>query len=396
MTTALQNPVALCSRLWLSDRQLEFLQAKIGYIEYEQVISYADFHHTTVLVVENLSKLPEKPAFFEQLQIAKRYHIRLNMVRTAVTRKVVKQLTTAGFSPILLKGAALSFSLYKCPERRSARDIDILLPTGQSRDAVRLLVGAGYHPLGDLRDILASKKNWEMFQSFSKDVQLFCPITRVLIEVHWRLTEDDGLRLSEEELFRNAEPLGLDGVPALKLGSEHDLIFLCYHAARHRWKRLHWLVDIDAITQTPLDWDLVKHISEQTQTSDIVSANASLLQYAFNTQLPTGWLQRAQKFGNHPEVLNAAAHLASFDLQDFDKKTFWPVLRKQNLIWKLRGRACWYRVMASTVELARPNSEDFFYIRLPRTLWFAYPAVRATRLVAKFFEFIKRRTLRFD
>ncbi|MCX7670614.1 MAG: nucleotidyltransferase family protein, partial [Anaerolineae bacterium] len=59
---------------------------------------------------------------------------------------VVVTLTDAGITPILLKGAALTQTVYADPALRPMTDLDLLVQREQVADALRVLAAQGYAP----------------------------------------------------------------------------------------------------------------------------------------------------------------------------------------------------------------------------------------------------------
>jgi hypothetical protein len=68
---------------------------------------------------------------------------------------------------------------------------------------------------------------------------------------------------------------------------EWELLFLALHAARHRWRLLKWLVDIDALcTRGGLDWAVVLDTAHRFGWEGALRVSLAACEALFGTPLP--------------------------------------------------------------------------------------------------------------
>src|SRR5207244_7442106 len=78
-----------------------------------------------------------------------------------------------------------------------------------------------------------------------------------VIELHFRLSDGFGVEIAAEEFISRAGTYRTArGIVANVLSPEDEMLFLCIHAAGHRFIRLSWLCDIKLLLRRypDLDW----------------------------------------------------------------------------------------------------------------------------------------------
>ena len=149
--------------------------------------------------------------------------VAVEMVRAAELREVLEALARQGLSVLLLKGAALAYTLYPEPHLRSRCDADLLLPSrDEAERAWRLLQTLGYQRPNAISGDLIS-------------YELGCyktgpgGLTHAL-DVHWRLSNNAlfAERFTFAELAAAAVPVPALGPQARRSGSG-----ACVAAGRH-------------------------------------------------------------------------------------------------------------------------------------------------------------------
>lgn len=167
-------------------------------------------------------------------------------------REILAAFHGAALEPIVLKGAALAYSVYPAPALRTFADIDLLLPAEQIVQASDLLCRLGLRPRA-----LALPRGHQHGQPH------LCADGQIVVELHHHLLPASSpYTLEVFGLRRRARSVPIAGVAAQVLAPPDALLLTCLHLAythRYRWFALRSLVDILALTSrstTPdLDWD---------------------------------------------------------------------------------------------------------------------------------------------
>lgn len=153
---------------------------------------------------------------------------------------LIRALDQAGMPAMLLKGAALSASLYHRPELRPSSDIDILVHPADAGRAVVVLTEHGCRKGAHLL-------NARFFPDHYYETELFATIPhQVRIDLHARPLRPlpYSVWLNDAEFWDDARAVALGPQSALIPSPENMLIHLAAHAAFHGGTRLLWLYDL--------------------------------------------------------------------------------------------------------------------------------------------------------
>ena len=136
------------------------------------------------------------------------YHVLLS----AALRDLLAELSPADIRPIVLKGMALSSTLYPTPAARPTSDLDLLIERAQVPAAKQTLLKLGY------QDTWGYEPEHHLAFSNHLHVHRGYPGGQtVAVEVHWHLVHDPGyVRHINTDLLRaRAQPADLNGCSAL-------------------------------------------------------------------------------------------------------------------------------------------------------------------------------------
>lgn len=170
--------------------------------------------------------------------------------------RAVTALNTADITVMLLKGAALSLTVYSRVDLRPMVDLDLLVKPQDACAAVEALLDHGFRRGCDLvRD--------DFFPKYHYELELLSdPPAAVRIDLHARPFRP--LRVSrtmpDDALWEAALPVQVGQAHALVPNPEFMLIHLGVHAAFHGCTRLLWLYDIARLVTAQhgsMDWELV-------------------------------------------------------------------------------------------------------------------------------------------
>jgi Uncharacterised nucleotidyltransferase len=168
---------------------------------------------------------------------------------------VLSALGSRGVPCVVLKGAALAYSLYRQPHLRPRADLDLLIPEARRDEARSALAELGYQFHAAVSGRFVSAE----MSAAGRDTH---GIDRI-VDVHWRISNAlaFGRALPFEELAARAQALPTLGPQAQGPDAVDALIIACLHRVahrhsdywlgkrRHRGDRLIWLYDVDLIAR---------------------------------------------------------------------------------------------------------------------------------------------------
>jgi hypothetical protein len=215
----------------------------------------AQRHRVATLVLAGLqaSNSPHMPASaVEELRRLSVIGARRSLVQVAEVGRLCRLFAAAGIRVLVLKGVALSVQLYGEPGVRTARDIDLLVAPEQLVQAQETLALAGYQQ----RQNLPSPRQHAAYLRWIKEFEFYHGVTRGLVELHHRLTDNpDLLPVEFAALWNEREEVRLGDVTIATLSRQRLPLYLCVHGGDHGWARLHWLVDFAAAVSRLPDLD---------------------------------------------------------------------------------------------------------------------------------------------
>jgi hypothetical protein len=134
-----------------------------------------------------------------------------------------------------LKGPMLAEQLYGSVTLRVSRDLDILVSQADQPRAEAVLTSMGFAP-GPADDY---HRPWRRKST--------------TVELHHNVENPLAFNFHVEGAIRRALPAAFQGQPCVRLTPEDELLFLCLHAARHRYERLSLISDLQlAFEKLPL------------------------------------------------------------------------------------------------------------------------------------------------
>ncbi len=244
--------LAHCARVQAGPTQLQQLaQAARQFTHWPMLPRQAENHGIAPLAHVHLkaAQVETPPDVTRQLLALYLRHRHDNQLRSRVLSDVLKTLQAAGIETVVLKGAALSHTLYPDPALRPMSDLDLLLRKDEARAAQKVLAAmSGYsarHGKGRLED------------SHHITTTLSSGGAATLVELHHNVC---GVEL--DALKKPPRPFALpDGSAAQTLSHEEMLWHLCNHMSRHsnvyQAIRLIWMTDIVGYAEryyAEIDW----------------------------------------------------------------------------------------------------------------------------------------------
>jgi hypothetical protein len=190
-----------------------------------------------------------------QLQATQVAAENLGAIRTFAA--VAAKLNEAGIRFLLLKGAALSLSIYRNPALRFMTDIDILVRPEDAPEADRVLLSAGCRAGRPL-----VRRDFFPRYYYEQEYQIPGP-PRCRLEVHAHLFRP--LRYMQtvpvDGMWDDPTHAKLDDIDVMLPSNESMIIHLAAHSTIHGNVRLLWLYDIFRFAKDyadRIDWRLVQ------------------------------------------------------------------------------------------------------------------------------------------
>jgi hypothetical protein len=224
----------------------------------------------------------------DALVSAERAEAALEVFRRQELASLLRAFASAGIPVLLLKGAALAYSLYPEPWLRPREDTDVLVDPADSATAASVLTTMGYRA--------AVMQSGELVTHQRLYVKTDVHGIRHDVDLHWKVANPApfaGL-LSPPALFAAADSRSIDGVPIRCPRAVDALLLACWHRASHHYDstNLLWLYDLHLLADgLPADTgNEVIDAARRTGTGQICARGLRLAVERFNTRLPPSLL----------------------------------------------------------------------------------------------------------
>ncbi|MEP6914953.1 MAG: nucleotidyltransferase family protein [Acidobacteriota bacterium] len=235
--SAVRGPLhdALCSALRGEDGQLS-----------RAVLDLARFHRVHLLLAHGRLGRIEDDGVRAGWSAELREAAIADLFRERELTRMLRGLAAAGIDALLMKGAALAYSLYAAPHLRPRADLDVLIARSDLEAADRVLLAAGWlHAPEQSHDSVMTQRHYVLGGN---------PSCAEHLDLHWKIAVPHvfGDALGFGELGARAVPLPALG-PDARILSPPDALFLaCLHRVAHHHDSadLLWLWDIHLLTST--------------------------------------------------------------------------------------------------------------------------------------------------
>lgn len=234
-----------------------------------------------------------------------------NLTQRHQVDSVLRTLTSAGITHLLLKGAPLAFSIYPNPGARPMDDIDVLVPLDRATEAIELLLRDGAtlleqplpprRPGADVIDPLLLKHGLS-----------FRSAQGLNLDLHWFALQDCRQPGIDDGFWARRRPLA--AIPgASRAGPEDNLLHLCVHGLRASpVASIRWIADAVLLlraTGDDFDWGLLRAEARRRRLVVPLFHALSYLRANFEQRIPdevlahfaaepTSLLERAAHHGN--------------------------------------------------------------------------------------------------
>jgi hypothetical protein len=145
---------------------------------------------------------------------------------TAQLKQVLHSLSAEEIETVALKGPMLAERLYGNAALRVCRDLDLLVARRDVDRAERVLAAAGYE-LGEPDDY---HRPWHR--------------QGATVELHYDVENPLAFDFHVEGALKRSQLVEFHGKPCRIFTPEDELLYLCLHAARHRYDRMSVILDL--------------------------------------------------------------------------------------------------------------------------------------------------------
>ncbi|HHH30149.1 MAG TPA: hypothetical protein ENK57_17650, partial [Polyangiaceae bacterium] len=217
--------------------------------------------------------------------------------------RVLDALSDRGIRPLLLKGAALAYTVYQEPSTRERGDCDLLIRDDDREATAQVLGSLGYEPLSSAGGEVATYQ-----QTYESPVHS--------VDVHWKLSNAQlfAAGLSYDELDARGIEVPALGPHARALCAPNALVHALLHRvthvnapyyvdgiAYHEEDRLIWLYDIHLLARR-LDaagWRDVVALARRHRWRAVCLDGLMAARAALGTSIPDAVLEALDGTGHH-------------------------------------------------------------------------------------------------
>ena len=218
-----KNQKKLIEILSLSIRGQKLNELNVEEIEWDIVLKEAIEHDIQMLLYTALKDIPSSSDSWKEF-IARLKMITMRTVARYIQHNqdisiVLTRLKEAGIPVIALKGIVLK-ELYPCPELRTMGDTDLLVPIEYINLSKNIIEDLGYYEdMPHARGVHLAHE------------------TKLYIELHWELLEQNKLKHSieslEKDVWSNKVLTNICGIQMHRLGNVDQMLYLCFHMITH-------------------------------------------------------------------------------------------------------------------------------------------------------------------
>ncbi len=253
-------------------------------IDYELLLNLSISHGVFPLLY-NVLKHMKKTSMLQELEVIHNRLHKSSFFITALLLQLIYKLNEKKIRCIPLKGAVLAQSAYGDIALRPFGDIDILIQEKDMLYVVDTLSELGYTCEHNLK----ATHHPYILEHYT-DISFIHPHTGLYIEVHWKLFNTAIAGLSDiPALFDKSTNISIQGMRLNKLPQEEEFIYLCIHAAKHRFERLEWLNDLNYLYEKyhhVYDWKRMYQLACDEQMLKPYLLSLKLLHHLYQCDTP--------------------------------------------------------------------------------------------------------------
>lgn len=379
--------VLLCCRLHFNTEKFSALQHCIETCEinWDDVIYLSKYHRIEPIVYKILSKANLPAAIALRIKQSQFFLVQNNFKQALETERIIELLESRGIECTPYKGVAFSRQFYGDIISRESSDIDLIVSHNDFREVLELMTADGYVFENEIeysyfKDKIFTRNNSLNFDKFKGDVREFH------IEFHWRITENF-IRIHRQahtQLFNNSDKIILAKreVNALNANAHYITLFI-HHSNHDGFRVLKNLVDLCQILPSnnpAIDIDYIKRAFKSLRLVKASDVCCHLSSELLGVQLPLSAANNNSLIPGKVKVffterLFGKRSYRDTALDNLDNRS--QLYLKDSLSEKIAF------IFAGFKQRTAPSPEDLQTLKLNRTLYFLYPAIKSFRLFTK-------------
>ncbi len=253
----------------------------LSYGDQDRMLALAKYHR----IVPNLAFFIKsttgeaQPTFVDAVQKYMEAYSLQTMDYLCHAAEAFRVLGEKNISVVQLKGPILGMEIYGNPYYRQMGDLDLFVPEEQLFMAVRALEVIGYSCKGNFSN---SQKKWEWMMKLEHHVVLTRGSSK--IEMHWK--EYDGIS-RVWDIYYPIEKKVLMGMDFPTVALQDHITYLIYHASKHQYFRLKWLIDIALLMkQQRIDWQILENSYEKKGLLSVFYECLIVLYVLWGSEMP--------------------------------------------------------------------------------------------------------------
>ena len=298
VTSSLSRELELliqCSRLVLKPRHRQKIQELLGgTLDWDRIFQLADYHRLTPLLNLHLSQFKKlvNADTQETLRMCSLTTVATNMRMVGELHELSHELSKAQIPCLFFKGPVTEREIYKNLALRPFLDLDIMVLPCDTEKAYELLIHRGYTPQFRL-----SQQQRRIYRKGYCELTLWRGDPEIIVDLHWDLFQYGySFSMDLDAIWKARKSIDFDGREILTLSDDDWLFFACFHASKHAWGRIGWLVDIaEHLRQRPdFEWAKLLNRPEAKLAQQRLTITLGLLSELFDISIPEEISQRIE------------------------------------------------------------------------------------------------------
>lgn len=278
-------------------------------------------------------------------------------------------LDAAGVEALALKGPAFARLVHGRADRRSCRDLDLLVRPAQEADALAALGRLGY----------------AVAQRDDNATVLHRVDGRGMVELHTRL--GDGEATFPERVarpFETAVAVTLAGTPVRTLPADLALAYAAQHGTRHLWRVLLWVWDMAVAARNPaVDWTAALETARRLGVERQLALGVALADALFGSGLPEPLAGDRRLIARGIRHAAALAPVFTVPVPETEHQAILHVGLVRYIALRMALESGGRARLGVAGALFGPSPRDRAAMPLPDGLAFLYPLLRAGRLAGR-------------
>ena len=255
-----------------------------------EFLGHCERHDVSLLVHERILRSSDSAEWPSAVRDALLKHAREETARELLRREeiaaVIAALSDRGVRAVVLKGAALAYTVYETPGARPRLDTDFFIDECD-RDTARVVL--------EKRGYVAPPYCADLFSQFEMTKTDEFGLVHVM-DVHWKISTQPVFAcvLRFEEVLRRAMPVPALGASAVVPRSVDALLLACMHPVMHHQneERMLWAYDIHLLAEslTAVEFEELVRLARAKQMTEVCARGLRLAQAMFRTAISNALL----------------------------------------------------------------------------------------------------------